>query len=332
MLLQLDLFRAILYYSSLLFLYVYTAPRENRAYSRLNRRHSIREVVNMDLKKSVTEENLQKALTLELHAHFGYITAARAARNAGYDLVSDIFYQTALNELEHATHEFNFLGGDKDVVENLVTAIEHENEATAFYRASSLQAEKEGFHDIAEFFTRIGIVEEGHSAKFREILHDLENNIPLKGRTVKHSALTMAELMLPAQANPAGFVHGGELMKMMDNAAGVAAARHSHTNVVTVLVNDIHFIHPVMVGSLVLINAHITYVRRSSMEVRVEVETEHISEEKRVKALTAYYTMVAVDEQGRPVEVPPLTVYTEEEIRLFKEGQERYEARKQQQK
>ena len=145
---------------------------------------------------------------------------------------------------------------------------------------------------------------------------------------MRHSALTMAQLMLRAQANPAGFVHGGELMKLMDNAAGVTAGRHSNSYVVTALVNDIQFFQPVRVGTLVLVYTKITFVGRTSMEIQIEVQTEDLFTGQRTKALTSYYTMVAVDGEGRPKSVPPLIVYTEEEEKLFNEGMQRYNARK----
>jgi len=285
----------------------------------------------MDLQGSKTEENLRKAFELELRAYFEYMFAAKAASNAGFELVADMFHQTAQNEAEHAEHEFHFLGGAGDIKTTVRAAIEHEEAATAFYHKTADIAEQEGFGAIADFFRRISKVEEKHKIRFTELLHALEQETPFEGRTVRHSALTMAQLMLPAQANPAGFVHGGELMKLMDNAAGVTAARHSDSYVVTALVNEIQFFQPVRVGSLVLVYATITFVSRSSMEVQIEVHTENLDDEKRIKALTAYYTMVAVDNEGRSKPVPPLIIYTEEEEKLFNEGMQRYNARKEKQ-
>ena len=283
----------------------------------------------MDLKGSRTEENLRKAFDQELRAYFEYLHAAKEASDEGLELIADVFHQTARNEAEHAQHEFNFLGWGGDVKANLKAAISHEKEATAFYRTCAGQAAEEGFEEIATFFKRIGKVEETHKTKYDEILQGLESDKEPEGRTVRHSALTMAQLMLPAQANPAGFVHGGELMKLMDNAAGVTAARHSDTNVVTALVSEINFLHPVLVGSLVTVYTRITFVSRSSMEVQVELRTENLLEsEKRIKALTAYYTMVSVNNLGQPQPIPPLILYTEEEQRLFDEGMARYQERK----
>jgi len=282
----------------------------------------------MDLKGSKTEQNISKAFEHEMRAYFEYMHAAKAASNAGLELVADMFHQTARNEAEHAEYEFNLLGGAGDIKANVRHAIEHEEEATAFYHETADIAGKEGFGEIAALFRRISKGEENHKIKFSELLDSLDHNTPLEGRTVRHSALTMAQLMLPAQANPAGFVHGGELMKLMDNAAGVTAGRHSNSYVVTAQVNDIRFLQPVRVGSLVLVYAKITFVGRTSMEIQIEIQTEDLFTGKRIKALTSYYTMVAVDDEGRPKSVPPLIVYTEEEEKLFKEGMQRYNARK----
>lgn len=283
----------------------------------------------MDLKGSKTEENLRKAFDQELWAYFEYLYAAKGASDEGFELIADVFHQTAQNEAEHAQHEFNFLGWGGDVKTNLQAAIRHEEEATFFYRKTAETAREEGFEEIAAFFDRIGKVEETHKTKYEEVLQGFESGQPPEGRTVRHSAHTMAQLMLPAQANPAGFVHGGELMKLMDNAAGVTAARHSDTNVVTALVSEINFLHPVLVGSLVTVHTRITFVSRSSMEVQVELRTENLLEsEKRIKALTAYYTMVSVNNLGQPQPIPPLILYTEEEQRFFDEGKARYEERK----
>ena len=285
----------------------------------------------MNLQGSKTEDNLRRAFDQELRAYFEYMFAARAASNAGFELIADMFHQTAQNEAEHAEHEFNFLGGTGDIKTNLRHAIEHEEAATQFYQQVADIADGEGFEEIAAFFRRIGKVEEIHKTKFGETLKLFEQETQFEERTVRHSALTMAQLMLPAQANPAGFVHGGELMKLMDNAAGVTAARHSNSNVVTALVNEINFFQPVRVGSLVTIHAKITFVSRTSMEVEVQVQTEDLTSEKQLKALTAHYTMVAVDNVGQPQPVPKLIIYTEEEQRLFDEGMKRYKARKEKQ-
>ncbi len=98
----------------------------------------------------------------------------------------------------------------------------------------------------------------------------------MESQTMKHSHSILAQLVLPMQANPAGNVHGGEIMKMMDSAAGVAAQKHAHTNVVTARVDELNFKKPVLVGELVTCKAQVIYAGRSSMEVFVTVESEDL--------------------------------------------------------
>ena len=150
----------------------------------------------------------------------------------------------------------------------------------------------------------------------------------MEGRTVSQSAVTMAHAMQPSQANAAGNVHGGEVMMMMDNAAGVVAARHTRSNVVTARVESIDFFHPIYVGNVVTVDGHLSFVSRHTMEVELGVTAEHLATGSQVQALTAYFIMVALDEQGRPREVPPLILQTDEERRRFEAGQRRYDERK----
>ena len=119
----------------------------------------------------------------------------------------------------------------------------------------------------------------------------------MEGKTIASSALEMSTVMQPNQANPAGNVHGGEIMKMMDNAAFVVAQRHARSNVVTARVDELIFHQPIFVGNLVTCHAYLTYVSRSSMEVIVKVEVENMYSESPGKcALTGYFTMVALNE------------------------------------
>lgn len=282
----------------------------------------------MNLTDTKTEKTLLKAFAGELQASFRYTCFADAARRAGMKRIANIFEATALNEIEHARHEFDFLGKCAETVRNIKQAIRGEAaEAAAFYPGAAGTAQEEGFNEIADFFRRMSKVEAKHEKNFRDLLKSIESGIDFEGQTVGHSALEMAQLMLPEQANPAGFVHGGELMKLMDNAAGVVAVRHACTNVVTGSVEDIKFLNPVRVGDLAIVHGKLTFVSRSSMEVKIEVEAEDLFSKgtgNRVPALTAHFIMVALDKAGKAVKVPPLILSTEEEDRLFAEGQERY--------
>lgn len=143
------------------------------------------------------------------------------------------------------------------------------------------------------------------------------------------SKVTMATLMLPQHANPAGNVHGGEIMKLMDNAAGAVALRHARSNVVTARVDEMKFLLPILIGQIVTCYGKLTFVGRSSMEVEVTVTVEDLSKDEQPrKALTAFFTLVSIDENGKPKAVACLEVLNDEERRIFEEGQMRYMAHK----
>jgi acyl-CoA hydrolase len=124
-------------------------------------------------------------------------------------------------------------------------------------------------------------------------------------------------------ANAAGFVHGGTIMKLCDEAAALAAVRHSRRRVVTAGVDRMTFMEPMHVGELMTFRASVNAVWRTSMEVgvRVEAEVPHTGAIRHTN--TSYFTMVAVDEEGRPAEVPPLTCEDEDERRREREAQTR---------
>jgi acyl-CoA hydrolase len=148
----------------------------------------------------------------------------------------------------------------------------------------------------------------------------------MEGRDVAHSATTMSQMIWPDMAGRAGFAHGGEIMKLMDGAAGVVAVKHSHRDSVTARVEGINFYQPIRLYDLVTVNGCLTFVGRSSMEVLVEVWAENIAKETKVHALTAYFIMVAVDEMGKPAEVPPLILTSDREKAMWEKGKKRYQA------
>src|SRR5207248_5744338 len=124
-------------------------------------------------------------------------------------------------------------------------------------------------------------------------------------------------------ANSAGFIHGGVVMRMSDEAAGIAAIRHSGTRVVTAGMDRMTFAEPIYVGELLRCIATVNAAWRTSMEVGVRVEAENAVTREVRHTSTAYLTMVAVDEHGKPVPVPPLTVSNETEMRRQREAETR---------
>jgi acyl-CoA hydrolase len=122
-------------------------------------------------------------------------------------------------------------------------------------------------------------------------------------------------------ANTAGFVHGGVVMKLGDEVAGLAAVRHCGGRVVTAGMDRMAFVEPVHVGNLVTCRAMVNAVWKSSMEVGVRVEAEDPRTRETRHTSTAYLTMVAVDTEGKPVPVPPLEVDGEVEERRQREAE-----------
>lgn len=136
----------------------------------------------------------------------------------------------------------------------------------------------------------------------------------------------MSQVMLPHQANVAGNVHGGEIMKFMDTTAGAVAIKYSKSNCVTARVDELEFHLPIFVGALVTCTAKVVYVGRTSMEIFVNVEVEDLeSNNGPQRALSAYFTMVAMGRNGRPQVVPPYSPETEEEIKEFEAAKVRIE-------
>jgi acyl-CoA hydrolase len=124
----------------------------------------------------------------------------------------------------------------------------------------------------------------------------------------------MTQLVLPHEANVHGSVLGGTVMHWIDLAAAVVANRHSRRPVVTAAIDEMSFHAPIQVGQLALIHARITFVERSSMEVRVEVESEDALTGEKRHTSTAFLTFVALDPvTHRPVAVPPLILGSDEE-------------------
>jgi len=149
----------------------------------------------------------------------------------------------------------------------------------------------------------------------------------MKGKPVRDSAVMMAVVMNPEDANPAGNVHGGVVMKYVDTAAGVAAIRHARKIAVTASIDRLDFHHPVYIGNLLVLKASVNMVGKTSIEVGVRVEAENpLTGEVRHTA-SAYLTFVAIDEQGKPSPVPPLICETEDEQRRNCEALVRRQAR-----
>ena len=149
----------------------------------------------------------------------------------------------------------------------------------------------------------------------------------LTPRRAADSSVTISQLMELVDANIAGNVHGGTIMKLVDTAAALAAIRHAGGLCVTVTVDELSFLEPVHIGEVVTLRASVNDVGTTSLECGVRVDAENPVTGRKVHASSAYLVFVAIDDEGHPRPVPPLQVETGEERRRQREAKLRREAR-----
>jgi acyl-CoA hydrolase len=149
----------------------------------------------------------------------------------------------------------------------------------------------------------------------------------LPAKCASDSKVDMTRQMMPSDANPSGNVHGGEIMKSIDEAGGLAAMRHAHRPVVTVAMDSITFLSPVRVGHVLTLRASVNWVGTSSIEIGVRVEAENPITGEIVHTNSAFAVYVALNHQGKPVAVPPLILETDEDRRRWVEAEERQQSR-----
>lgn len=146
---------------------------------------------------------------------------------------------------------------------------------------------------------------------------------PLQVSDDDRAHLSMSLLMTPGMANFTGNVHGGTLLKLLDEVAYACASRYSRRYAVTLSVDRVIFREPIRVGELLILSASINYTGTTSMEVGIRVETENIHTGVRRHTNSCYFTMVAMDDDGRPHPVPPLQPRTADQKRRFREAEQR---------
>jgi acyl-CoA hydrolase len=149
----------------------------------------------------------------------------------------------------------------------------------------------------------------------------------MQARSPSESRSELTRWMGIQDANNAGNVHGGVVMKLCDEVAGIAAIRHCGRRVVTAGMDRMTFLNPLMVGHLVTFRASVNAAWRTSLEVGVRVEAEDVRTREVTHTSTAYLTMVALDDDGRPADVPPIAPETEDEARREREAQLRRDNR-----
>lgn len=145
-------------------------------------------------------------------------------------------------------------------------------------------------------------------------------NKPLDAKPVSASRISIAQLMQPEHANNLGNVHGGWIMKLVDEAGALACMRHAQKRVVTVAIDSMVFRQPIKIGDLVVLNAEVTYAGHTSLEAEVEVQAENPITGERTHTNTAYLVYVALGEDGKPARVPPLRAESDSEQAKLEEA------------
>ena len=146
-------------------------------------------------------------------------------------------------------------------------------------------------------------------------------------RTVRETQHETSQMMLPQHSNNLGLVFGGVILAMMDTASAVSAIRHARSVCVTASVDRVDFREPIHLGDLVIMKCSVNYVGRTSMEVGVRVEAEDLQTGSRRHTNSCYLTFVAIDRNGKPIEVPRLVPETDDEIRRYEAAKARRQRR-----
>ena len=154
----------------------------------------------------------------------------------------------------------------------------------------------------------------------------------LTPKPIRASRISLAQMMQPEHANNLGNVHGGWIMKLVDEAGALACMRHAQRRVVTVAIDSMNFHHPIKTSDLVILNAEVTYTGSTSMEAEVQVIAENPVTGQRWQTNTAYLVYVALDDEGKPAAVPPILAETIDEERKMTEAKERQARRLEQRK
>ncbi len=145
----------------------------------------------------------------------------------------------------------------------------------------------------------------------------------LTPKRAAESATEMVQVVLPNDANPLGFILGGTVMHLIDIAGAIASLRHTRTRVVTAAVDDLQFLHPIRVGDLIILKAHVTCAFTTSLEVQVDVFSEETLTGKRRLTSQAFLTFVAIGQDGERVAIPPLVIETAAEREVCDEAHRR---------
>ncbi|MFC4777724.1 acyl-CoA thioesterase [Paenibacillus sp. GCM10023252] len=152
--------------------------------------------------------------------------------------------------------------------------------------------------------------------------------MPIPAKQARDSRTVMTQLIFPLDTNHHDTMFGGKVMDYMDKVAAIAAMRHARAEVVTASTDSLDFLAPIRIGEVIEVESFVTWTHRSSMEVYVKVQSENMMTGERRTTVTAFFTFVALDGDGKPTPVPGVIAETEEELYLQSGAQERYDLRR----
>ncbi|XP_031649920.1 cytosolic acyl coenzyme A thioester hydrolase isoform X3 [Oncorhynchus kisutch] len=256
---------------------------------------------------------------------------------------TDFLYPMFIGEVAHVSAEITYASKHSVEVqvhvmsENILTgATKMTNRAALWYVPFSL----EDVDNVTEVppikYASPGQEEEGkkrYEAQKMERLETKERNgellMPVSAPepyTVGFSQSSLIHLVGPSDCTLHGFVHGGVTMKLMDEVAGIVAARHCKTNIVTASVDAINFHRKIMKGCVVTVSGRATFASNKSMEIEVFVDADPLieAEKGKYRAVTAFFTYISLDKQGKPLSIPPMKLEGDGEQRRFEDGKMRY--------
>jgi acyl-CoA hydrolase len=147
--------------------------------------------------------------------------------------------------------------------------------------------------------------------------------MPLSAKRWQDSATETAQVVLPNDSNPLGYILGGTVMHLIDITGAIACHRHTNTLALTAGVDSLEFLHPIKVGDIIILKSRVTATFRTSLEVEVEVFSEAITTGERKLTSRAFLTFVALDQNGKPQQVPPLLLETEEDRERSRQAERR---------
>ncbi|KAL1764125.1 cytosolic acyl coenzyme A thioester hydrolase isoform X2 [Sigmodon hispidus] len=255
----------------------------------------------------------------------------------------DFLWPVCIGEVAHATSKITYTSKHSLEVqvnvmsENILTGTKKlTNKATLWYVPLSLKNVDKVLEVPPISYSRQEMEEEGRKRYETQKLDRMETKwrngdivqpvLNPEPNTMSYSQSSLIHLAGPSDCNLQGFVYGGVTMKLMDEVAGIVAARHCKTNIVTASVDAINFHHKIWKGHVIIISGHMTFTSNKSMEIEVLVDADPVVDhsQKRYRAASAFFNYVSLNQEGKPLPVPQLVPETADEKKRFEEGKDRY--------